>query len=366
MENQDFYELLGVDRGASADEIKRAFRKLAHKYHPDKLGGDVEAEEKFKTINEAYEVLKDREKRERYDRFGHAGVRGAAGQSDASYGADFQDFFGDVFGDIFGRSRGRRAEGGADLRYDIEVSFEEAALGTEKKIEVPRHEHCSECDGSGAKKGTSPVTCRTCGGKGQVAFQQGFFSIARTCSGCGGKGTVIKDPCGNCRGTGKTVEKTTLSLKIPPGVDTGSRLRLIGEGGHGDVGAPPGDLYIIISVKEHPVFQRSGDDIVCEVPISFPQAALGSTIDVPSLAGTVKVKVPSGTQTGRIFRLRGKGIVSMQTGLIGDELIVVRIETPTKLTKKEKDLLAEFASMGEEEHLPDRKNFFDKVKDLFE
>ena len=367
MSDKDLYSLLECDRGASPDDLKRAYRKLAHRHHPDKTDGGDGAADRFKAINEAYEILKDPEKRERYDRFGYAGVKGVgAGAGNVNYGVDFQDFFSDVFGDFFGRSRRPRAERGSDLRYDLEIEFKEAALGMEKTIKIPRSVTCAACEGSGAKPGTSPETCTTCAGTGQVSFQQGFFSVSRTCSSCRGSGSIIKDPCRDCGGTGSKRETTELSIKVPPGVDTGSRLRLTGEGEHGERGGPPGDLYVVMHVSDHPIFKRSGGDIVCEVPISFPQAALGTTIEVPSLAGTVKVKVPAGTQTGKIFRLKGKGIVSIQTGLLGDELVVVRIETPAKLTKKQKELLGEFADLGADESMPEKKNFLGKVKDLFE
>jgi molecular chaperone DnaJ len=364
MQEKDFYKILGVDREASEDEIKRAFRKLAHEYHPDKRGGDKEAEEKFKSINEAYETLKDTEKRARYDRFGYAGI-GAGGFREAGFGADFQDFFNDVFTDFFGTRRRPRPQHGADLRYDLVIGFEEAAFGAEKKIDVPRTVQCSKCSGSGAKPGTSPVACPTCDGAGQIRYQQGFFSISRTCSSCEGVGTVIKHPCGNCGGTGKTKQTSTITVNIPQGVDTGSRLRLSGEGEFGERRGHPGDLYIVITVKPHPIFKREDDDIICTVPISFPQAALGSSMEVPSLEGPVKVKIPPGTQSGKVLRLRAKGIPSIHTGRRGDELVVLKIETPTKLNKTQRELLEEFARISGEDTMPEKKNFFDKVKELF-
>lgn len=365
MQEKDFYKILGVEREATGDDIKRAFRKLAHEYHPDKLGGDKEAEEKFKVINEAYETLRDPEKRARYDRFGFAGV-GAGGFREAGYGADFHDFFNDVFSDIFGGRRRARPERGEDLRYDLTIGFEEAAFGTEKKIKVPRTIECPGCGGSGARAGTSPVACTTCNGAGQVSYQQGFFSISRTCSACNGAGTVIKDPCRNCTGAGKTKHTSSISVNIPPGVDTGSRLRLTGEGEYGTRGGGPGDLYIVLDVKPHPLFKRRDSDIICEVPISFTQAALGSSVEVPSLDGPVKVKIPAGTQTGKVFRLRHKGIASISTGRRGDELVVVKIETPRKLTRAQKELLEEFSKISGDEAMPEKKNFLDKVKELFE
>jgi molecular chaperone DnaJ len=364
MQEKDFYKILGVQRDASDDEIKRAYRKLAHEFHPDKRGGDRGAEEKFKAINEAYGTLKDPEKRLRYDRFGYAGV-GAGGFREAGYGADFHDFFSDVFSDFFGTRRRPRPQQGADLRYDLEIGFEEAAFGTDKKIKIPRSVQCSKCGGSGARPGTSPVACPTCNGMGQVRYQQGFLSISRTCTACSGAGEVIKDPCTNCGGTGRSKKTRPISVKIPPGVNTGARLRLGGEGEYGERGGPPGDLYIIITVKPHPIFKREDDDIICTVPISFTQAALGTSIEVPSLDGPVKVKVPPGTQSGKVLRLRYKGIPSVHTGRRGDELVVVKIETPTKLNKTQRELLEEFARISGDDTMPEKKNFFDKVKELF-
>ncbi len=364
MQEKDYYKILGVEREATGEEIKRAFRKLAHEHHPDKRGGLKEAEEKFKAINEAYETLRDPEKRARYDRFGFAGV-GAGGFSEAGFGTDFHDFFNGVFTDIFGGSRRPRPARGEDLRYDLTISFEEAAFGAEKKIKVPRTIECSGCGGSGAKAGTSPVVCTTCNGAGQVRYQQGFFSISRTCSACSGAGTVIKDLCQDCTGTGKTKHTSSISVNIPGGVDTGSRLRLSGEGEYGARGGPPGDLYIILDVKPHSIFKRRDTDIICEVPISFAQAALGSSVEVPSLGGPVKVKIPAGTQTGKVFRLRHKGIASLSTGRRGDELVVVKIETPRKLTRAQKELLEEFSKISSDDAMPEKKNFVDKVKELF-
>ncbi len=366
MEKKDYYEILGVDRNATEEDIKKAYRRLAHKYHPDKCQGDKECEERFKLINEAYETLKDPEKRANYDRFGYAGV-GGAGYGDAGFGADFNDLFSEIFTDFFGTGRRRHApQRGADLRYDLEITFEEAAFGAEKQIKVPRTVECTNCHGSGARPGTYPSKCPECGGRGHIRFQQGFFSISRTCTTCNGEGTVVKDPCPACSGTGKTRAVDTVTIKIPPGVDTGSRLRLAGHGEYGERGGPPGDLYIVITVKPHPIFKRHNDDIICEVPISFPQAALGSEIEVPTLEGTVKLKIPPGTQSGKTFRLRGKGIPSIHTGRRGDETVVVRIETPTRLTKRQRELLEEFARISGDDAMPYRKSFFSKVKEIFE
>lgn len=369
MAEKDYYKILGVERGATDEEIKKAYRKLAHELHPDKHSGAKDKEEKFKTVNEAYEVLKDPEKRAQYDRFGYAGTGpGAGGYRDAGFGTDFQDLFGEVFSEFFGGARrGRPApERGADLRYDVELSFEEAAFGTEKTINIPRTVLCEHCGGSGAKPGTMPVTCNTCKGAGQVRFQQGFFSISRPCTTCGGAGSVIKDPCAECKGAGRVKKTSSLTVKIPGGVDTASRLRLTGEGEYGERGGPPGDLYIVISVNPHPIFKRENDDIIIEVPITFPQAALGADIDVPSLEGNTKLKIPAGTQSGKVFRLKNKGIASVHTGRRGDEQVIIKVETPTKLSKKQKDLLEQFASVSGEDSTPLKKNFFSKVKEIFE
>lgn len=369
MAEKDYYKILGVERGATDEEIKKAYRKLAHELHPDKHSGAKDKEEKFKTVNEAYEVLKDPEKRAQYDRFGYAGTGpGPGGYRDAGFGTDFQDLFGEVFSEFFGGARrGRPApERGADLRYDVELSFEEAAFGTEKTINIPRTVLCEHCGGSGAKPGTMPVTCNTCKGAGQVRFQQGFFSISRPCTTCGGAGSVIKDPCLECKGAGRVKKTSSLTVKIPGGVDTASRLRLTGEGEYGERGGPPGDLYIVISVNPHPIFKRENDDILIEVPITFPQAALGADIDVPSLEGNTKLKIPAGTQSGKVFRLKNKGIASVHTGRRGDEQVIIKVETPTKLSKKQKDLLEQFASVSGEDSTPLKKNFFSKVKEIFE
>jgi len=365
MTKKDFYEILGVDRTASDEEIKKAYRQLAHKYHPDKNPGDKNIEEHFKEINAAYEVLKDSNKRAQYDRFGFAETGAGFGQG-TGVGFDFQDLFGDVFGDFFGASRRRtRGQRGSDLRYDMEVTFEEAAFGTEKKIKLPKTIKCQKCQGSGAKPGTSPTQCTTCHGRGQVSYQQGFFSISRPCSRCKGEGTLVKDPCSDCSGVGRINTMQSLSVKVPPGVETDTRLRLSGEGESGVHGGPPGDLYIIINVKPHPIFQRQNDDIICEVPISFPQAAVGTDIDVPTIEGNVKLKIPAGTQSGKEFRLKGKGIASLHTGQRGDQNVIIKVETPTKLTGRQKELLEEFAKISGEETNPLKKNFLEKVKDIF-
>lgn len=365
MENKDYYKILGVDRDASDDEIKKAYRRLAHEAHPDKHSGNKDVEERFKLINAAYETLKDAGKRANYDRFGAQGA--GAGFRDAGYGADFQDLFGEVFTDFFGAGRGgRRSERGDDLRYDMEISFEEAAFGAEKTVKIPKTVTCAPCSGVGARPGTQPVVCPSCRGTGQARIQQGFFSISRPCGQCSATGRVIKDPCPECAGAGRIRMTNTLTVKIPPGVDVGSRLRIAGEGDHGARGGAPGDLYIFLGVRPHPIFKRDNDDTICEVPISITQAALGADIDVPSLEGSVKLKVPPGTQSGKVFRLKGKGIASVHTGRRGDARVVVSVETPTKLDKRQRELLEEFASISGEDTTPLKKNFFSKVREILQ
>ena len=365
---RDYYELLGVSRGASEEEIKKAYRKLALKYHPDRNPGDTQAEEKFKGISEAYQVLTDPEKRAQYDQFGHAAFGdGGPFRGGFDFSSGFEDIFGDIFGEFFGTgpSRRRGRTRGEDFRYNLNISFEEAAFGTEKKIKIPRQGPCDTCHGSGSKPGSSPRTCPTCRGKGQVSFQQGFFNVSRTCNQCQGQGTIITDPCGSCGGIGRVRKFHTISVKIPPGVDTGSRLKLRGEGEGGIAGGPPGDLYVVIQVEPHPLFIRDGLDIICEVPISFVQAALGSEIDVPTLEGKVKIKIPPATQSGKVLRLKGKGVRDVQGYHQGDQHVRVVVETPTHLTPRQKDLLKEFATLGGEEVHPLSKGFFDKVKQIF-
>ncbi|MBJ6725614.1 molecular chaperone DnaJ [Geomesophilobacter sediminis] len=366
-DKQDYYETLEVNRNASDAEIKKAYRRLAVKFHPDKNQGDKEAEERFKEIGEAYEVLSDAEKRARYDQFGHAGVSGG-GFSSGGFGAGspFGDIFGDIFGDVFGaRPRGSRGRRGDDLQYNLEISFEEAAFGVEKKIDIPYAKRCTTCNGSGAKEGTEPKTCPTCRGAGQVRFQQGFFSVSKTCSHCNGEGRVVETPCPACRGTGSVRDKKTISVKVPPGVETGIRLKLSGEGGQGTKGGTNGDLYVVISVREHPIFRREDNDVICEIPISISQAALGCEIEVPTLDGRVNLRIPEGTQSGTIFRMRGKGVPALQGYGRGDHLVIAKVETPTNLNQKQRDLLEEFARISGEDATPMRKNFFSKMMDLF-
>ncbi|MFZ5842101.1 MAG: molecular chaperone DnaJ [Pseudomonadota bacterium] len=376
MAKRDYYDVLGVAKNADAAEIKTAYRKLAMKYHPDRNPDAKDAEEKFKEAKEAYEILSDDDKRAAYDRFGHAGVDpnmagGRGGGGDPFGGASFQDIFGDVFGDIFGGGRGGgggRAARGADLRYNLELSLEEAVRGTKVELRVPSWQRCDTCSGSGAKKGSSPVTCNTCGGAGQVRMSQGFFSIQQSCPACHGRGTVIKDPCGSCHGQGRVQKERTLSVKVPAGVDNGDRIRLSGEGEAGVAGAAPGDLYVHIHVKEHPIFQREENNLFCEVPVSFATAALGGEVEVPTLDGRVMLKVPAETQTGKLFRLRGKGVVPMRGGAPGDLLCRVVIETPVKLNAKQKALLEEFEKSLREEpnHSPRADSWFDGVKKFFD
>ena len=362
---KDYYELLGVGRSASEDEIKKAYRKLALQFHPDRNPGDKQAEEKFKEVSEAYSVLSDSQKRSQYDQFGHAafGEGGPGGGFDFSGG--FEDVFSDIFGEFFGGGGGRRRGRGQDLRYSLALKFEEAVAGVEKKIKIPRHGTCETCRGNGAKPGTTPQTCPTCRGRGQVSFQQGFFSVSRTCNQCQGQGTIIKEPCLNCSGAGRVRNMHTLSVKIPAGVDNGSRLKLRGEGEAGAAGGSPGDLYVVVQVESHPIFMRDNLEIVCDVPISFVQAALGAEIDVPTLDGKVKMKIPAGTQSGKVFRMKGKGIKDVHGIHQGDQHVRVTVETPTRLTTKQKELLKEFAAITGEEINPLAKGFFDKVKELF-
>lgn len=373
---KDYYDVLGVNKDASAEDIKKAYRKLAMKYHPDRNPDNPKAEEQFKEAKEAYEVLTDDQKRAAYDQYGHAGVDPSmgGGAGGAGYGG-FSDAFGDIFGDIFGGAAGTRSGGqrnnvyrGADLRYNMEISLEEAAKGTETKIRIPVQSTCETCKGSGAKAGTQPVTCTTCGGHGQVRMQQGFFSVQQTCPKCHGSGKMVKEPCTSCQGAGRVKQNKTLSIKVPAGVDEGDRIRLSGEGEAGVNGGPTGDLYVVIHLKEHEIFKREGGNLHCEMPIGFATAALGGEIEVPTLEGSAKMKVPSETQTGAIFRLRGKGIKPLRQSEPGDLLVHVLVETPVKLTDKQKELLREFeVSMQADngKHSPKNKSWVDKARDFF-
>jgi molecular chaperone DnaJ len=374
MAKRDYYEILGVNKNASEAEIKQAYRRLAMKYHPDRNTGDAakEAEVRFKEAKEAYEILADPQKRAAYDQFGHAGVDQSMGGGFGGGDASFSDIFGDVFGDIFGAARGgagSRVHRGADLRYNLQLSLEDAVAGTTVKIRVPTLVKCDACGGSGAKKGTTPKTCDTCGGLGQVRMQQGFFSVQQTCPRCHGKGTVIDNPCPKCMGQGRVQEHKTLSVKVPPGVDSGDRIRLAGEGEAGDSGGPPGDLYVQVAVKPHNIFSREDNHLFCEVPISFVTAALGGELEVPTLDGKVMLKIPAGTQTGRLFRMRGKGVKPVRGGPIGDLMCRVLVETPVKLTPEQEDLLKRFdetMKRGGAKHSPHSTTWVDGVKKFFE
>ena len=370
VQKRDYYEVLGVARAATPQELKSAFRKLAIQFHPDKNPGDKASEEKFKEASEAYEVLCDAEKRARYDRFGHQAPGGfgpSPWEAGGFAGGNINDIFGDIFGEIFGQRRGARGAKmrGTDLRYNLEVGFAEAAFGSEAKVKIPRHKQCDACKGSGARSGTAARTCPTCNGSGELRMTQGFFQISRTCGHCQGEGKVITDPCATCRGAGKVETESVLSVRVPPGVDTGTRLKLSGEGEPGDKGGPPGDLYVVVHVQEHPIFIREDTEVICEVPISFTQAALGATIDVPTLDGKVKMKIPSGTQSGKVFRLRGKGIPHLNGQHRGDQHVRVTVEVPEKMNKRQRDLLEEFAKLSGEDSLPQQKGFWSKVREIF-
>ncbi len=375
MAKRDLYEILGVNRDASEDELKKAYRKLAMKYHPDRNPDNKEAEEKFKEAKEAYEILTDANKRAAYDRYGHAGVDPSMGGGGGGGGQGFDGFadaFGDIFGDIFGGGGGGRGRSnvyrGADLRYNLEITLEEAARGAEKTIRIPALEECDSCHGSGAKPGTQPKTCPTCGGAGQVRIQQGFFSIQQTCPKCHGSGRVIPEPCTSCGGAGRVKRQKTLEVKIPAGIDDGMRLRHSGQGEPGVNGGPSGDLYVEIHIKQHPVFQRDGDDLHCEMPISFSTAALGGEIEIPTLDGAANIRIPAETQSAKVFRLRGKGIRNVRSHAPGDLMVHVVVETPVKLTDRQKELLREFeeiAAGNAERHNPKAKSWMDKVKDFF-
>ncbi|GAB3370994.1 molecular chaperone DnaJ [Azotobacter armeniacus] len=373
MAKRDYYEVLGVERGADEAELKKAYRRLAMKYHPDRNPEDKSAEERFKEANEAYEVLSDAGKRTAYDQYGHAGVDQSmgGGAGFGAGGANFSDIFGDVFSDFFGSGRGGPRGGpqrGSDLRYTLELNLEEAVRGTTVTIRVPTLVHCKTCDGSGAKRGTTPVTCTTCGGIGQVRMQQGFFSVQQTCPRCHGSGKMIADPCPDCHGQGRVEEHKTLSVKVPAGVDSGDRIRLAGEGEAGTLGGPPGDLYVVVSVREHPIFQRDGKHLYCEVPISFADAALGGELEVPTLDGRVKLKIPEGTQTGKLFRLRGKGVAPVRGGAAGDLMCRVVVETPVNLSKRQRELLEEFRGslQGNSSHSPKASGWFEGMKRFFD
>jgi molecular chaperone DnaJ len=374
MSKPDYYKLLGVEKDVSGKDLKKAYRRVAMKHHPDRNPDDKAAEEKFKEVAEAYEVLSDDQKRATYDQYGHAGLEGGAGMGGGhghgggGFGS-FSDIFGDVFGEQFGGGGGGRRGGparGADLRYNLDLDLEEAVKGATVKIRVPSLTTCQPCSGTGAKKGTKPKQCTTCGGVGQVRMQQGFFSVQQTCPTCHGKGSIISDPCSICHGQGRIEETKNLSVKVPAGVDTGDRIRLSGEGEAGDAGGPKGDLYVQVSVREHEIFQRDGKNLYCEIPIGFVEAALGGELEVPTLDGRVKLKVPAETQTGKLFRLRGKGVTPVRGGSVGDLLCRVAVETPVNLTGKQKELLQELqGTMKGGKNSPKQSSWFDGMKNFF-
>ena len=375
MSKRDYYTVLGLPRDASEEDIKKSYRKLAMKYHPDRNPDDKSAEDKFKEAKEAYEVLCDARKRAAYDQFGHAGVDPSAGGRGFGGGPEgfggFADAFGDIFGEIFGQGRGGRGNGvyrGADLRYNLELSLEEAAKGTEVKIRIPTMEECGTCHGNGAKPGTQPKQCPTCNGRGEVRVSQGFFSIQQTCPQCHGTGKVVPEPCPTCNGAGRLKKHKTLSVKIPAGVDQDDRIRLTGEGEAGLNGGPTGDLYVVVNLRPHPMFTREGADLHCEMPISFGTAALGGELEIPTLDGHAAIKVPAETHSGQVFRLKNKGIRPVRGSVQGDLYCHVVVETPVKLTARQKELLREFESINDQDpgaHSPRAKSFFDKVKDFF-
>ncbi len=374
MSKPDFYSLLGVDRSASADELKKAYRKLAMKYHPDKNPGDEEAERKFKEISEAYDVLKDDQQRAAYDQYGHAAFEGGMGGGHpggmGGMGGSMSDIFDDLFGEFMGGRRGQRSDGGRargqDLRYNMQITLEEAYEGKKAQIHVPSSVTCETCTGSGAAPGSQPVNCTTCGGSGRVRAAQGFFSIERTCPACHGRGQVIENPCSDCHGQGRVQKERTLAVTIPPGVEEGTRIRLAGEGEAGMRGGPAGDLYIFLSIEPHKLFERDGTELFCDVPVSLTTAALGGEMEVPTVGGgKVKVKVPEGTQTGKQFRVRGKGMPGLHARRHGDLYIQIHVETPVGLTKAQKDLLKQFDEASSDKTNPESAGFFDKVKEFF-
>ena len=370
MAKRDYYDVLGVARSATDEELKKSYRRLALQYHPDRNPDDPEAEEKFKEASEAYAVLADPEKRRQYDRFGFEGVAGGAGGFPGGDFAAFGDLFNDLFSDLFGaRMGGRRAgrgQRGADLRYTHEIELAEVATGVETSIAIPRMLRCDACSGSGARAVTQPETCSRCGGSGQAIFQQGLFRISRPCDACRGEGRVVRDPCKSCRGSGRTEGERSLKVRIPAGVEDGMRLRVSGEGEAGIAGGPPGDLYVVIRVAPHPLFVREGTDLICEVPIPFVQAALGAEIEVPTLEGKVVLRIAEGTQTGKVLRLRGKGLPNVSGGARGDQLVRLFVEVPSQLTARQRELLQHFAAETSTEVSPVTKGFLDKLRDLFD
>ena len=374
MSKRDYYEVLGIEKSAEQNDIKRAYRKLAMKFHPDRNPNDEKAAESFRELTEAYEVLSDESKRSRYDQYGHAGVDdqmggfGAGGFQGSHAYQDFGDLFGNVFGDAFGfgGGGGQPNNQGSDLRYNLTISLEEAASGKEVELEIPKHEQCDTCTGSGARPGTNPIPCSTCGGHGQVQMQQGFFAVRRTCPNCQGSGKKIESPCVSCGGTGRKKVKKNLKVKVPAGVYDGAQVRVTGEGEVGTQGGPAGDLFIVINLKAHSMFEREGADLHCTMPITFPQATLGAEVDAPTLDGKVKIKIPAGTEGGRVFRLRGHGVMDVRVRQKGDLFVRVQIAVPKKLTGEQEELLMKFAKETGDEVYPDRSSFLDKAKELWD
>lgn len=371
MAKRDYYEVLGVSRGTAGDELKKAYRKLALKNHPDRNPDDAGAEERFKEASEAYAVLSDLEKRAQYDRFGHQGM--AAGGPGGFPGGvqDVGDLFNDLFGDLFGgrmggRGGGGRGQRGADLRYNLELDLSDILDGKEISLDLPKMMTCEVCDGSGARPGSQPERCGRCQGTGQAIFQQGLFRISRPCDACGGDGFVVRNPCGSCRGSGRKEGQKTIKVRVPAGIEDGMRLRVAGEGEAGISGGPSGDLYVVIHLKKHPFFERDGPDVLCEVPVPLVQAALGTEVEVPTLEGKVKMRIPEGTQPGKLFRLRGKGLPTLNGGARGDQLVRVFVEVPTKLTGRQRELLEQFAEETGTDVSPVTKGFLDKLRDLFD
>lgn len=374
---RDYYEVLGVAKDADLNGIKRSYRKLAMQYHPDRNPDDEAAAERFREVTEAYEVLSDKDKRARYDQYGHAGVDaqmqdfwGHGGFQDSHAFRDFGDMFGDVFGDLFGfgggGGGGRMSNRGADLRYDLSLSLEEAAAGREVELEIPKQVECETCHGSGARPGTHPVPCSTCGGHGQVQMTQGFFAVRRTCPACHGRGVRIESPCVDCGGAGRVRKNQTLKVRIPAGVYDGAQVRVGGQGEAGVQGGPAGDLYIVVSLKKHPIFEREGADLHCAMPITFPQAALGADVEAPTLTGRIKIRIPAGSDDAKVFRLKGHGVLDLRTGQKGDLYVKTRIAVPRKLTPKQEELLRQFAQVTGDEVYPERSSFLDKAKKFWD
>jgi molecular chaperone DnaJ len=366
----DYYEVLGVSREASDQELKSAYRKLALKYHPDRNPGDHAAEEKFKQASEAYQVLCDADKRAAYDRYGHAGV-GAGGQSYGSPfagGVDIGDIFGDLFGEMFstgGSQRGSRQQRGDDLRFDLTIDFEDAIFGAETEVKIRRLEVCTTCGGRGSASGRGPTVCTQCQGRGQIRYQQGFFSVARTCGACGGAGSIIGDPCQTCRGETRITKELKLTVKVPPGVEEGTRIRYAGEGDAGRMAGPKGDLYVVLSIKSHELFERDGQNLRCVVPISFPQAALGAEIEIPGIDGPVNLKIPEGTQSGKELRIRGRGVPFLNEKANGDLIVKVVVQVPRKLSRAQRELVSKMAELMNVDNRPTSPSLIEKMKDLF-